>query len=207
MSRNLTWDKAPRACANCSAIYTPKRQSQRYCCRRCNISMFNKRKSLRYATDPAYRIIINSTNQMAPSRQWEKRKDYQKQYQQRVRERRAKWARATYIKEKEMRPWRKIIHAARTRSKISGIPCDIDMAWAEQRWTGFCEMTLLPFDISPNRTRGNLFSPSIDRINPTLGYIKNNCRFILMAVNLMKLTGRDSDVYKIAAALMKNRPK
>jgi hypothetical protein len=46
------------------------------------------------------------------------------------------------------------------------------------------------------------FSPSIDRIIPTLGYTKGNCRFILHALNALKGSGTDEQALAIAGAFV-----
>jgi hypothetical protein len=103
-------------------------------------------------------------------------------------------------------PWRKLVVAARGRAKEKKLPCDIDFEWAEARWTGFCEVSGLPFVLSihsPHR----MFSPSIDQIEPKKGYTKTNSRFVLLAVNGMKHDGTDEAMYFVAEAILSNRPK
>lgn len=55
-------------------------------------------------------------------------------------------------------------------------------------------------------SNGNIgaFSPSVDKIKPELGYIENNCRWILLGLNSMKSTGTDTDMLYIAQALIHN---
>lgn len=98
-------------------------------------------------------------------------------------------------------PWKSLVNGARTRSRASGIECNIDHEWAAARYTGRCELTGLEF--RPNRGHGcgpAPFSPSIDRINPALGYTKGNCRFILHALNALKGAGTDADMERIIRA-------
>lgn len=52
---------------------------------------------------------------------------------------------------------------------------------------GTCAITRLPFYSKPF----SAFEPSVDRINPQLGYISSNVRFMLNAVNCLKLDGDD----------------
>lgn len=96
-------------------------------------------------------------------------------------------------------PWKEPIIAAKSRAKKKGVPCDLTEAWAQKRWTGFCELTGLPFSVISKRT--NMFSPSLDRRIPTLGYLQSNCRFILQAVNMLKSDGTDENMFKIVSAL------
>lgn len=98
-------------------------------------------------------------------------------------------------------PWYFILASARSRCSQRGIPFNLTYEWAEKRWTGVCEMTGIPFNLSENRKQGP-YSPSLDRIVPTLGYVEDNCRFVLFGVNLLKHVGTDEDVVHIANAIV-----
>lgn len=101
-----------------------------------------------------------------------------------------------------------LFRGAKQRSKEKSVPFDLDDAWARARWTGKCELTGLEFS-SPEKRKGNKlrnFSPSIDRIVGELGYVKNNCRFVLWAVNSFKRDSSDADMYRMAVALVENMP-
>lgn len=63
-----------------------------------------------------------------------------------------------------------------------------------------CALSGLPF----KRGNGNgptIFSPSLDRIIPSLGYVPGNVRFILHGINALKSTGTDSDIRMIVCVL------
>lgn len=98
-------------------------------------------------------------------------------------------------------PWRYSVMAAKARAKKLGLACDIDAAWGEAQWTGVCALSGLPLEFDNRR---HPLTPSIDRIDPRLGYTKNNCRFIAWAVNAMKGSHSDEWVLKIAAAIVAN---
>jgi hypothetical protein len=102
-------------------------------------------------------------------------------------------------------PWRKLIIAAKGRAKVKGLPCDLTFSWGEATWTGFCELTGLPFVNSVDSPH-RLFSPSIDQIEPKKGYTQANSRFVLLAVNNLKHDGSDEAMYFVAEALINNRP-
>lgn len=64
-----------------------------------------------------------------------------------------------------------------------------------------CALTGIPF-----RDEGfGPYSMSLDRINPDDGYVIENIRWILTAVNAMKGVGTDYDVYHISEALLERR--
>lgn len=74
---------------------------------------------------------------------------------------------------------------SRNRAKESGIEHSIVLEDILPRIeTGFCELTKLPFDLTPpNNASQNPYSPSIDRIDSLKGYTKDNIRIVLYAVN------------------------
>jgi hypothetical protein len=76
-----------------------------------------------------------------------------------------------------------LICGARKRALPKGLPFDLDQHKPEitaRVRAGHCEMTGLPFDMGMGRT---FDSPSIDRIEPTLGYVYSNIRIILWGMN------------------------
>jgi hypothetical protein len=60
---------------------------------------------------------------------------------------------------------------------------DLDRMWL--RSGGKCELTRIPFDlIKPTLSHRRPLAPSIDRIDGTKGYSAQNCRLVLVALNL-----------------------
>lgn len=100
-------------------------------------------------------------------------------------------------------PWIPLLSAAKHRAAKTNKDFNLTREWCEQRWTGNCELTKLPFIL--NTFRRNGFSPSIDRIDSTKGYTQDNCRFILWCVNAFKITETDADIYRVAEALLASR--
>jgi hypothetical protein len=101
-------------------------------------------------------------------------------------------------------PWRAFLRSARWSAQNKGLEFDLTEAWAAARWTGHCEMSGIAFDLSrPEGKRGILaLAPSIDRIDSTKGYTRNNCRFVLFCVNALKNVGTDDDVFRIALGIV-----
>lgn len=103
-------------------------------------------------------------------------------------------------------PWIKLLDLARQRSKKKNREYNLSKEWASQRWTGKCELTGIEFAPPLDRRRGNRFLwPSIDRIDTDRGYTQDNCRFVLMCVNIFKHDGTDEDMFMVAEALVRNR--
>lgn len=85
---------------------------------------------------------------------------------------------------------------------MRNLPFTLTDEWARKRWTGRCELTGIPFVVAG--THGKFFSPSLDRIDPKKGYVDDNCRFILFAVNTLKGVGTDEDMMLVARELIAN---
>lgn len=94
-----------------------------------------------------------------------------------------------------------IVRATKNRAKRKGLPFDLTYKWTAAHYTGFCELTGLPFDLTPGKR--SLYSPSLDRIDNSKGYTQDNCRFILWGLNAFKSDSTDEDIKKIARALLK----
>jgi hypothetical protein len=78
---------------------------------------------------------------------------------------------------------------AKKRAERSGMVCSISVEWIKNKWTeqgGRCLLTGIPFDLSrpTERDHSNPHSPSIDRIDSTLGYTPGNTRLVLTAMNI-----------------------
>lgn len=99
-------------------------------------------------------------------------------------------------------PWSILVKGAQARSREFGHAFDLTDEWATTRWTGYCELTGLPFDIGNRGVKRRLWAASLDKIDPTLGYIQSNCRFVLWAINAFKSNGTDEQMYLVAEALL-----
>ena len=80
-----------------------------------------------------------------------------------------------------------LLRAARNRSKKSGGKVTISVDYIiEKLKNGKCELTDLPFDLSPPKnTQKNPFGPSLDRIDSkNKNYEDGNVRVVLQSVNM-----------------------
>lgn len=99
-------------------------------------------------------------------------------------------------------PWRWLYYWARSRARRKCWEFDLDIEWVRSRYTGKCEVTGIPFKNSCS-SGPDVFSASIDRVDPKVGYLKSNCRIVLNAFNAMKGGGTDADVFRVAEAILK----
>jgi len=113
---------------------------------------------------------------------------------------------AALRKRRAENPWYAPLLAAGDRSRNNHLEYDLDADWADKTYTGYCDLTGIPFVISyeqmAGKSGGKLYSPSIDRINPLKGYTQDNCRWILFSVNSFKGTMSDAEMLTIAKALV-----
>lgn len=93
----------------------------------------------------------------------------------------------------------------REECKKRGLEYDLDAEWFIRRLTKGCELTGLPFEI--NEKGLQMTSPSCDRIDPSKGYTKDNCRLILNALNCFKGNGCDEEMLRIAKKLVEYEGK
>lgn len=97
-------------------------------------------------------------------------------------------------------PWWRMLHSAKKRAEKRNIPFDLTPEWAKANWTGRCALSNIEF--SPNKRRGGLgYSPSIDKIDASLGYVQTNCRFILHCINSFRGTMSDKEMLSVAKIL------
>ncbi len=99
-----------------------------------------------------------------------------------------------------------LVAAARVRARAKGVVFDLDSQAIDdlQRVIdrGICELSGLPFVLDGPRSA---FSPSLDRIDPALGYVACNVRIVLHALNAA-LGDWGEDVFgKIAEAFVNAR--
>lgn len=92
------------------------------------------------------------------------------------------------------------------RCKKKNMECDIDIGLIEDRIiSGFCQVTNLPFDLTTKQdSKKNPYAPSIDRIDQSKGYTRDNVRIVLWQVNLMKNELSDSELLKMCERIVDN---
>lgn len=105
-------------------------------------------------------------------------------------------------------PWQRagrLLTWLRTRAAKRQYPFDLTREWAEKKLAaGVCEVTGIRFDFTKESSsiRFNPFGPSIDRIDPTRGYVEDNCRMVVWIYNMAKAEWDDETVLRMAKALV-----
>lgn len=115
--------------------------------------------------------------------------------------------RLRYTESFRRRRARHLVWSAATRAKRKGIPFslgDADIADIQRRIdVGLCEITGMPFDLSPGR---HFNSPSIDRIDSTRGYSPDNIRVVCHAMNAAMGDWGEGPVWKMFQCWLARKP-
>ena len=124
---------------------------------------------------------------------------------------------ANYLKRKD--DWYKsirgrlydLLESARTRAKKNNLPIDIDLEFLlelYQQQNKQCVLTGIEFELKrteSKKTKYTPFGPSIDKIDHTKGYTKDNVRLVCVMVNLSLNTFGDECFDKMCEAYIKNK--
>ena len=96
---------------------------------------------------------------------------------------------------------------AQKRAKEKHWPCpDFGSTWIEEKiLVGFCEVTGIPFDLTSQTTSTvhakNPWVSSIDRINSSKPYLKDNVQLVVYMYNVCKAEFAHADVVKFCRAV------
>ena len=79
-----------------------------------------------------------------------------------------------------------MVKRASHRAKLKGV--DFNITWEDIEYIEICPILEIPLNWGETSNEGgrNVDTPSLDRINPKLGYIKGNVKIISTLANMMK---------------------
>lgn len=92
-----------------------------------------------------------------------------------------------------------LLSGARARAKRKGLPFNIDIS--DIFIPNYCPVLGLKLEVCFDKKGGKAHSPSLDRINPTLGYVKGNVLVMSRRANLIKTDASLVEIEKVAAFL------
>jgi hypothetical protein len=97
-----------------------------------------------------------------------------------------------------------LLSSAKRRSSNFEESFDIDFDHIFEKLNkGTCEVTGIPFDFSkPSTSSKNPYAPSIDRIDPKIGYTKANTRIVIWQYNLMKGELYDEEILNLCRLIV-----
>jgi len=94
-----------------------------------------------------------------------------------------------------------LLQASRYRARQNRLPHELDEDWLRAILErGKCEVTGIPF-AQKIQSPPHRYCPSIDRIDPVLGYTKDNSRVVCLMVNEIKRDYMDDEIVSVGEAL------
>jgi len=166
-----------------------KRQKDGYAtqCKECKHA-YDKARYERIKNDPEYHAKKLEHGKKYRETHKEQIKAYSDEYNMRpeVVQRKADWHQAkreNYSIEDRLK---EIAHRAHNRALLKNVPCTI--TWKDLSYTEYCPLLEIKLNWGQTTNEGgrNIDTPSLDRINPNLGYVPGNVRIISNLANMMK---------------------
>lgn len=102
------------------------------------------------------------------------------------------------------RPWVRAYHSCKQRAKLKDAPFDLTVEYVESIWNQYCPVLGIEMSCGKNKQTDN--SPSLDRIDPTKGYVQGNVEVISLKANRMKNNGSLSELHMLVEYLMQRLP-
>jgi predicted nucleic acid-binding Zn-ribbon protein len=99
----------------------------------------------------------------------------------------------------------KMFQRAKSRAKIKKL--DFTIERKDIIIPKYCPILEIELLCKTGISGGQKNSPALDRINPTLGYIKNNVRVISHLANMMKSYANNTEMLRFANWVNENIPK
>lgn len=99
----------------------------------------------------------------------------------------------------------KLLASAKHRAQAKGREFDLDLDWVKDNLSEEkCQATGVSFVYEvPNEQRHGDFSPSVDRVDNTRGYTKDNCQIVCLMYNRAKSEGTLDNVLMMAKEMVK----
>lgn len=99
-----------------------------------------------------------------------------------------------------------MLTSSKFRAKKKSLPHDLDTKWLREKLLPMkCEATGIELSLQhDNSVTHAAFAPSIDRIDNSLGYTKENCRIVCVLYNKAKSDYSSEMVLKMARGLVSN---
>lgn len=102
-----------------------------------------------------------------------------------------------------------LLNNAQDRARKQQVPCTITREFVEAKYAlGACELTGIRFQRAQRPDcayRAHPYAPSLDKIVPALGYVPDNVRIVVFAINRAKSEYTDELLYELAEALLNHR--
>lgn len=98
-----------------------------------------------------------------------------------------------------------LLNYARDRARRQGVAFDLSRDFVRRKLAlGKCELSGLAIErVAPGQYRTHPYAPSLDRKDPSQGYIETNVRLLCFAVNRARSDWGDEVLLTIASGLVK----
>lgn len=104
-----------------------------------------------------------------------------------------------------------VLAHSRKNAKTRGIRHDLGKPDLEELWLrskGRCELTGIRLDLfRASAWRRRPYAPSIDRIDSNMGYTKDNCRIVCVAINLALNEWGEEVFHRISTSYLRHLRK
>lgn len=184
-----------RICRTCkqekplSEFNKDKRHSSGYAtqCKECKRA-YDKSRYEKVKNDPKFHAKKLEHGQKYRETHKEQIKNYSVEYNMRpeVVERKATWYQEKMSKMSIKERLELMVKRASHRAKLKGV--DFNITWEDVEYVEICPILEIPLNWGETSNEGgrNIDTPSLDRINPELGYVKGNVKIISTLANMMK---------------------
>lgn len=177
-------------------------------CKECKHA-YDKARYERIKNDPEYHAKKLEHGKKYRESHKEQIQAYSTEYNMRpeVVQRKADWHQNKVANQSIEDKLKSMAHRAHDRANLKEVPCTI--TWKDLEYVEYCPLLeiKLNWGITTNEGGRNIDTPSLDRINPDLGYIPGNVRIISNLANMMKSSatlGQLKTFYKNIWNYMKN---
>lgn len=94
-----------------------------------------------------------------------------------------------------------LLASAKARAQKKGLAFDLDLEWIIERMEKPCPKTGVEFRLVVGSGR-HWNAPSLDRIDNTKGYTKDNCQIVIDMYNICKSNYHENQVLEFAKAVL-----
>ena len=98
-----------------------------------------------------------------------------------------------------------LVGSCKNRANAKGLDFDLTVEWVMSQLEAGCPVTgeAYVFGVGSDYSDRHPLTPSVDKINPTLGYTQDNCRVVSWFYNVAKQQWTDEEVIELCIKVAK----
>lgn len=201
-----------RICRTCkkekplSEFFKDKRHSSGYAtqCKECKRA-YDRARYEKIKDNPEFHTKKLEHNAKYRELHKEQIKEYSTIYNMRpgVIERKASWYQEKISKMSTEDRLKLMVKRAKSRAELKNV--DFNITWEDIKYTDICPILEIPLNWGETSNEGgrNIDTPSLDRIDPKLGYIKGNVKIISTLANMMKSSANRNQIQMFCKNIFK----